>query len=190
MADDVPTEPRMTISSPAGLTTPNITLEEAERADNMVGYDGDVERGVRGGEDGSAMEEEEGGRDERVVDGNLEVGQVKEKVGNLFIIKDEIDVEDSIILSDLEYDIPDEDGGTGEDDGGENQCKVSRSSDGASAPENSEGKEFERNLKNPALKKSEQKVSENRVKNPAFQKRTDAYLNLINGQQVATIDQG
>ena len=136
----------MKMSSPAGLTPPAMTVEEAASA-NMVECDGDEGGGVGGedGEDGSAMEEEERGEDERVVDGKMEVGEGREKVGELYIIKDEIDVEDSIILSDHEYNLTDEDGdtdedeGTGEDNEGENplkneECNVSRSSDEASAP--------------------------------------------------------
>ena len=142
----------MKMSSPAGLTPPAMTVEEAASA-NMVECDGDEGGGVGGGdgEDGGAMEEEERGEDERVVDGKMEVGEGREKVGELYIIKDEIDVEDSIILSDHEYNLTDEDGDTDEDDDtdeeegtvedneGENplkneQCNVSRSSDEASAP--------------------------------------------------------
>ena len=122
--DYVPTEPRMKMSSPAGLTPPAMTVEEAASA-NMVECDGDEGGGVGGGdgEDGGAMEEEERGEDERVVDGKMEVGEGREKVGELYIIKDEIDVEDSIILSDHEYNLTDEDGDTGEDNEGEKPLK-------------------------------------------------------------------
>ena len=171
-------------------------------SDKRLEYNGDVERIERGGSgdeaDGTGMKQEQDlAKDLRVADGNMEVDRTRDKVGNLYeavVIKDEIEVEDSIILSDPEFDQPDEDDHTDphEDDGNgadedngsgkeceENdesekplknkQCKVLKTHDEASALENK--KQKERSQINAALEKSKQKETRSSLKNAAVKNR-------------------
>ena len=175
-------------------------VESDKRLENI----GDVERIERGGSgdeaDGTGMEEEQVlAKDPRVTDGNMEVGRTREKVGNLYeavVIKDEIEVEDSIILSDPEFDQPDEEDHTDphEDDGNDadadngsgkeceendesekplknKQCKAFQSHDVASALQNKKQKESERSQINAALEKRNQKEARSSLKNTAVKNR-------------------
>ena len=175
-------------------------VESDKRLENI----GDVEKIERGGSgdeaDGTGMEEDQVlAKDPRVKDRNLEVGRTREKVGNLYeavVIKDEIEVEDSIILSDPEFDQPDEEDHTDphEDDGNDadadngsgkeceendesekplkrQQCKAFQSHDEASALQNKKQKESERSQINAALEKRNQKEARSSLKNTAVKNR-------------------
>ena len=155
--------------SAAGLANVANVVEEKE-SDIRVECDEDVEKIE--GEDGIGMEEERGKDERRLArDGNMEVSRAREKVGNLYtavVIKDEIDVEDSIIrLSDLDEQLEDGNGKEcDQDDESENllknkQCNTFQRPDQASALENRKEKEPECSLKNAALDKKREKVSEN-----------------------------
>ena len=171
-------------------------------SDKRLEYNGDVERIESGGSgdeaDGTGMKQEQVlAKDLRVADGNMEVDRTRDKVGNLYeavVIKDEIEVEDSIILSDPEFDQPDEedhtdphedDGNGADEDNGsgkeceENdesekplknkQCKVLKTRDEACALENK--KQKQRSLINAALEKIKQKETRSSLKNAAVKNR-------------------
>ena len=177
--------------SVAGLANLANVVEEKE-SDIMVECDEDVEKIEE--EDGIGTEEERGKDERRLArDGNMGVARAREKVGNLYtavVIKDEIDVEDSIIrLSDLDEQLEDGNGKEcDQDDESEKslknkQCNTFQRPDQASALENRKEKEPECSLKNAALdkkrekelennpEKNEQKVSEISLKNAAVGKK-------------------
>ena len=143
---------------------------EEKEGDIREECDEDVEKIEE--EDGIGMEEERGKDERRLArDGNMEVARAREKVGNLYtavVIKDEIEVEDSIIrLSDLDEQLEDSNGKECvQDDESEKllknkQCNTFQRPNQASALESRKEKEPECSLKNAALDKKREKVSEN-----------------------------
>ena len=137
--------------------TPTLELPMEEKEE------GDLQRGVIGdGGDGAVVDDERRqsatfAKDTKVADGNVEFkGHSRGEFGDLasVLIKDEVDVEDTIILSDPEFDLQDQDGtggkGCEQDDEIEKPLKK---------------KPLQRSNKASVFGKRKRKESENSLKN-------------------------
>ena len=137
--------------------TPTLELPMEEKEE------GDLQRGVIGdGGDGAVVDDERRqsatfAKDTKVADGNVEFkGNSRGEFGDLasVLIKDEVDVEDTIILSDPEFDLQDQDGtggkGCEQDDEIEKPLKK---------------KPLQRSNKASVFGKRKRKESENSLKN-------------------------
>ena len=151
------TLPTLEEDSATLVETPTLELPMEEKEE------GDLQRGVIGdGGDGAVVDKERRqsvtfAKDTKVADGNVEFkGNSRGEFGDLasVLIKDEVDVEDTIILSDPEFDLQDQDGtggkGCEQDDEIEKPLKK---------------KPLQRSNKASVFGKRKRKESENSLKN-------------------------